>query len=100
MMKNHDEIYDDTYEAILFKIQCSRNVLRAQKSSLVLRDTTDYRSKFMVSPASHCSWSYAHKGLRKGGFPLPFANMWMHVHMRMRLSMQRAGLLNGYSIEF
>ena len=55
----------------------SANVLGAQKPSLALRDTTDYRSKFVASPASRWLSSYACEGLRLGkeGLPyIPFAN--------------------------
>ena len=36
------------------------------KSSLALRDTTDYRSKLVASAASHSLLSCDHEGLRKG----------------------------------
>ena len=48
----------------------SRNVLGARKSSLTLRDTTDYQSKFVASPVPRWLSSFARECLRKGGgFP-------------------------------
>ena len=81
----------------------SANVLGARKPSLALRDTTDYRSKFVASPASRWLSSYACEGLRLGkeGLPcIPFANTChcMRAHMLMRLSTQRAGLLKGSAL--
>ena len=102
---NYDEnlwwnLWDNSRGNYLQNSQRSRNVLGARESSLMLRDTTDYRLKFVASPTTCWLLSYARKGPRKGGFPLSFANTWMRAHMGMRLSTQRAGLLNGYSIEF
>ena len=57
------------YEVPLFKIH-SANVLGARKPNLALRDTTDYPSKFVMSPASRWLSSYAREGLRKEGLPL------------------------------
>ena len=63
------------------------------------RETTDYRSKFMVCPTSQSLLSYGLKGPRKGWFPLPFTNVHLQGCACMHHSMQRASVLNGYSIE-
>ena len=60
----------------------------------------DYGLKFVASPTSRCLSGYARDGLRKWGFTLLLANTWMHAHMCLHLLTQRAGLLNGYSIDF
>ena len=59
----------------------------------------DHRLKFMASSASHWLSNYASKGLRKGGFPLVFANTWMHAHMCVCLFNAMSGPfeLNGYN---
>ena len=83
------------YEVILFKITAFK---KCSRSMIMPRETTDYRSKFMVCPTSQSLLSYGLKGPRKGWFPLPFTNVHLQGCACMHCSTHRADLLSALSL--
>ena len=98
MMSNDDEMCAEILEVILFKIHSIQEIFLEHKIYPSVRDTTDYRSKFQG--ISHLAFFVELRLQRseKGGFPLYC--LVTHVPASMCCSTQRAGLLNGYSLEF